>query len=105
MVAVKNTSGVSYDIGLIVGLVFAGLALLAIILYLYFSRKTLPAGKEDKVVPGLENFLDLETAKAADTTKKRPPTSQPKGFNTNFSEELPRFLRRMRSGQMKCWTI
>ena len=79
----KNTSGVSYDIGLIVGLVFAGLALLAIILYLYFSRKTIPAGKEAKVVPGLENFLDLETVKAVDTTKKRPPTSQPKGFNTN----------------------
>jgi hypothetical protein len=75
----------SPDIGLIIGLVVAGLALLAVIFYLYYSGKTpqnVAIGKNVKVLPGGENFVDLETVKVPDSTRKREAAAQPKSFYT-----------------------
>lgn len=81
----KISSASPHDVGLIVGLVVAGLALLAVILFLYYSGKTQKndvIGKTTKVIPGRDNFLDLETVTAPDgTRKKHEAASQPKRFN------------------------
>lgn len=83
--AKKSTSAPLINIGLIVGVIVAGLALVAILIYLYYTRKPAAAvAKDAKVVPSSNAFLDLETVNAADgKVRRRPADAQPKGFNVH----------------------
>jgi len=85
----KSSLAARYDLGLIVGLVVAGVALLVFLLYLYYSRRTANAPidlhkvKTVKVQPAVqESFFDLERIKTPDSARRRRSSEgQPKGFN------------------------
>jgi len=85
----KTSSAARYDLGLLVGLLVAVVALLVFFLYLYYARRTANASvdlhkvKIVKVQPvAHENFFDLERTKTPDSARRRRSNdAQPKGFN------------------------
>ena len=83
----KISNAPSYEIGLIVGLLGGALALLAFVIYWYYSRRRsafdakIGPVTSEKVAPSSESFFDLERIKPNSTPRKKSADAARKAAN------------------------